>query len=71
MDYSTTFQPNLRFGWGEGSYSSRDFGGKFEAIFTSRYLERILLILNDKGQSPENMSCEHQSSGVAKGGGVY
>ena len=37
---------------------------------TSQYLERILFILDDKGRSPENMSCEHQSSGVAKGGSI-
>jgi hypothetical protein len=66
MDSSTIFQPNLRFGQIEGSYSSRDLGGKFEAFLTSQYLERIFLILGDKDQCPGNMSCEHLISGVAK-----
>jgi hypothetical protein len=66
MDSSTTFRPNLTFCRNESSYSNGDFGAKFDTFLSWQYLEPILFILGDKDPRPENMSCEHLISGVAK-----
>jgi hypothetical protein len=47
-------------------FPSSDVGPKFESKMSSRSLGRILLIFNDRIHVLGKMSCEHQSSGVAK-----